>query len=174
MTFPLSQRDPNTNCSLPREEKISPKAIIPKCPSLHSLQMHRGFHGSEKLQAQPQAANNWQFLSGIKVCQTGGAHLYSLNISPSHQKDLKTTHTHTKNPVSKKQMGSLNSEGTGAEGKEGKKGSADARDQIPLHRQHSKPIPSGESCSCHSLCSFQAPLASLPWHTELGFETCPE
>lgn len=104
----------------------------------------QGFHGSEgceKMQAQPQAGNNWQFLSVIKVCQTGGAHLYSSNISPSHQKDKKKKIWFLRN---RWDLWTLKAQGLK---ERGKKGSADRRHQIPLHRQHSKSNPSGESCS---------------------------
>lgn len=149
MTFPLSQRGPSTKLQSRRGRKeFSQK------PQLLNGAVKR-------LQAQPQAANNWQLLSGIKVCQTGGAHLYSSNISPSHQKDLKQKIQFLRNRWDLWTLKALGLKETG------KKGSAGQRHQIPLQRQHSKPIPSGESCSWLQILLLPGSPCLLPWHPEL-------
>lgn len=113
----------------------------------------QGLHGSEgweKLQAQPQAAlttgSSWV---GLKC-----ARQEELICIPQTSLPLTRKIKKKKIPVCKKQMGSMNSEGTRAEGKRGEKGI----------KSHSKPIPSGECCSWSQPLLLSAPLPSLPWH----------
>lgn len=161
----VTEEVPTPTAGYQGKKRALPEAITCKCPSLHSLQMHRasmGVRAVKRCRHSPKLLTTGSSWVWFKCARQEELICIPQTIPPLTRKIKK------RNPVSKKQMGSTNCKGTGAEEKRGGKKALLIKD-IKSHCTGSTPNPSqaGNPAVGYSLCFFQAPLASLPWHTEL-------